>query len=219
MFACVEAGALTCLAERSSAIPVLSEVDGGRLGLRNWNMAGGRSNAALLFALGRILRKDGGVIIVTKKVAGLNEVALRRFTASAMAAARLGGEVNVLVTDDRELQRLNRRFRNKNTATDVLSFPAEATASKKLAGDIAISAEKASLKASRLGHSAMEEIKILILHGILHLAGYDHERDNGTMARKEAQLRRAFELPVALIERHGLDSPTRTKRLKRSRRT
>lgn len=159
------------------------------------------------------------MIIVTKKMTGLNEGALRRFAARAMAAAGLGGEVNVLVTDNRELQRLNRRFRNKNTATDVLSFPAEATASKKLAGDIAISAEKASLNAGRLGHSPMEEIKILILHGILHLAGYDHERDNGTMARKEAQLRRVFELPVALIERHDLESQIRTNRLKRSRRT
>jgi probable rRNA maturation factor len=166
-----------------------------------------------------MLRKDGGVIIVKKKVAGVSEGALRRFAARAMEAARVAGEVNVLVTDNRELQRLNRRFRNKNEATDVLSFPAETTGSTKLAGEIAISAEKAALNASRLGHSAVEEIKILILHGILHLAGYDHDRDNGVMGRKEAQLRRAFELPVALIERHDLASQIGRNGLKKSRGT
>ena len=103
----------------------------------------------------------------------------------------------MLITSSAELRRLNRRFRGKNEATDVLSFPsADGTL-----GDLAISAEIAARNAHRLGHSATDEIKILILHGLLHLAGYDHETDDGVMARKEARLRRVLGLPVGLIER------------------
>lgn len=144
------------------------------------------------------------MIIIRKKVLGLSEGALNRFSARALAAAGVVGKVNVLITNNRELRALNRRFRDRDAATDVLSFPSEAGSSNELAGDIAISAEMAALNARTLGHSAGDEIKILILHGMLHLAGYDHERDHGIMARKEAQLRRAFKLPVGLIERHSL---------------
>jgi len=70
-----------------------------------------------------------------------------------------------------------------------------------LAGEIAISADIAAQNAARFGHSPAAEIKVLALHGILHLAGFDHERDNGQMARKEMRLRRLLRLPVALIER------------------
>ena len=70
-----------------------------------------------------------------------------------------------------------------------------------LAGEIAISADVAVHNAANLGHSAADEVKILTLHGILHLAGFDHERDNGEMARKESALRRKLGLPAALIER------------------
>jgi probable rRNA maturation factor len=71
----------------------------------------------------------------------------------------------------------------------------------KTAGDVAISADIALENSIQLGHSVAQEVKILALHGILHLAGFDHERDNGQMARKEAKLRRALRLPAALIER------------------
>jgi probable rRNA maturation factor len=155
------------------------------------------------------LRKDGGVIIIRKKVAGLSKGALNRFAARAVAATHIAGKVNVLVTDNRELRSLNRRFRKKDVPTDVLSFPG---AFHDVAGDIAISAEMATANARKLGHSAVNEIKILILHGVLHLAGYDHERDNGIMARKEVQLRRAFKLPVGLIERYGRIENSETKR-------
>jgi probable rRNA maturation factor len=144
-------------------------------------------------------------------VAGLSEDALNRFAARALAAAGIGGQVDVLITNNRELRSLNRRFRNKDVPTDVLSFPAAAGASHDFAGDIAISAEMAAWNAGKLGHSAGDEVRILILHGMLHLAGYDHERDNGTMGRREAQLRRAFKLPVGLIERHGLEQKIRRK--------
>ena len=83
-------------------------------------------------------------------------------------------------------------------------------------GDIAISAEVAARNALRLGHSAMEEMQILILHGLLHLAGYDHETDAGAMARKEARLRRAFGLPTALIERTTADGTHRPAKRPRS---
>jgi len=100
---------------------------------------------------------------------------------------------------------LNRQFRAKDLPTDVLSFPSPSLPPNKpapTAGDIAISVEIAAQNAGKLGHSTAEEVKILVLHGILHLAGFDHERDNGEMARKEARLRRTLGLPLALIERN-----------------
>jgi probable rRNA maturation factor len=107
----------------------------------------------------------------------------------------------MLVTSSRELRRLNRRFRSKDKPTDVLSFPATRFLSDHLAGDVAISAEIAARNARLLGHSTAEEIKILALHGVLHLAGYDHERDQGEMARTEQRLRKSLGLPQGLIER------------------
>ncbi len=145
-------------------------------------------------------------MILEKKVAGLNEDTLERFLLRARKALGLGGQVNVLVTSSAAVRSLNQRFRNENKVTDVLSFPATSSISKSrnrrsLAGEIAISADIALKNSFRLGHPAAQEIKILALHGILHLAGFDHERDNGEMARKEMKLRRALGLPVALIER------------------
>ena len=107
----------------------------------------------------------------------------------------------MLVTSSRELKGLNHRFRGKNKPTDVLSFPAMLGLMRGFAGDVAISAEIAARNARQLGHTAAEEIRILTLHAVLHLAGYDHEQDNGEMARKEARLRKSLRLPVGLIER------------------
>lgn len=109
------------------------------------------------------------------------------------------GEVNVVITGNRQIQALNRRFRFKDKPTDVLSFPA--AAGDGLAGDIAISAQIARKNARSFGHSTAEELKILILHGMLHLAGYDHETDKGEMQRREDRLRRQFGLPATLIRR------------------
>jgi probable rRNA maturation factor len=83
----------------------------------------------------------------------------------------------------------------------VLSFPADRDVQKQFAGEIAISAEIATKNARALGHSAAEEVKILVLHGVLHLRGFDHECDNGQMARREKQLRAKLHLPQGLIER------------------
>ena len=148
------------------------------------------------------------MVILRKPVARLTESALDRFVARARRAAGLSGAVNVLVTTSRELRLLNRRFRGQDKPTDVLSFP-PAFADKKFAGDLAISAEIAARNARELGHPPATEIKILALHGVLHLAGYDHEIDNGRMARREQSLRKQLGLPVALIERAEVEMPGR----------
>jgi len=124
--------------------------------------------------------------------------------------------VNVLVTSSAELRSFNQRFRGANKTTDVLSFPALPVTrrqAKRVAGDVAISADIARENARRLGHSVADEVKILTLHGMLHLAGYDHERDNGEMARKESRLRRQLKLEGGLIERmQPRDRSPRTRR-------
>lgn len=144
------------------------------------------------------------MVILRKHVAGLSESALAKFTTRASRSVGLHGVSNILVTTSRELRALNRRFRGKDQPTDVLSFSPEPGFGDTFAGDIAISAEIARQNARSLGHSDAQEIKILVLHGVLHLAGYDHENDNGVMAAKEAKLRRTLGLPVGLIERTGL---------------
>ena len=131
---------------------------------------------------------------------GVSRAGLERFTARACRVVGLRGEVNVLIAPSAELRRLNRDFRGKDKPTDVLSFPA-AVQNKGDAGDIAISATIARANARRLGHTVAKELCVLILHGLLHLAGYDHETDSGEMRRKEARLRKRLGLPVALIAR------------------
>lgn len=141
------------------------------------------------------------MVIFQRKVAGLSEASLSRFLLRARRVLRLRGSVNLLVTGSGEMRSLNSRFRGKDKPTDVLSFPGDSAQGVRFAGEIAISAEIAARNASRLGHSTALEIKVLALHGVLHLAGFDHERDNGRMARKEAQLRQQLRLPRTLIER------------------
>ena len=144
------------------------------------------------------------MVILRKRIAGLSASTLERFVLRARRAAHLRDTVNVLVTGSTELRSLNQRFRGANKPTDVLSFPAPPLASrqaKRVAGELAISADIARENAMRLGHSVADEVKILVLHGILHLAGFDHDRDNGEMARKESRLRRQLKLEGGLIER------------------
>ena len=126
---------------------------------------------------------------------------LERFLREAQATVRLRGQVNVLLTTDAAISKLNRQFRRKNKPTDVLSFPAEGMGAEKLAGDVAISVDTARRQAAEQGHALTCELKVLILHGLLHLAGYDHEADAGQMARRERQLRARLGLPKGLIER------------------
>jgi probable rRNA maturation factor len=144
------------------------------------------------------------LVILRKRIAGLSPSTLERFVVRARRAVHLRGSVNVLVTGSAELRLLNRRFLGKDKPTDVLSFPSPLAGrqeAQRVAGDVAICADIARENAARLGHSAADEVKILALHGILHLAGFDHERDSGEMARKESRLRRQLSLEPGLIER------------------
>ena len=107
----------------------------------------------------------------------------------------------MLLTSNREMRQLNRSFRGKDKPTDVISFPSVDVVSKEFAGDLAISVDIAAANAKNFGHSTEAEICVLILHGLLHLAGYDHETDGGEMARKEQRLRAKLGLPLNLIAR------------------
>lgn len=101
------------------------------------------------------------------------------------------------------MRTLNARFRHKNRTTDVLSFPGPVFADG-FVGDIAISLDIAARNARALRHSVADEVRILVLHGLLHLAGYDHEADNGEMSKIERALRHKLGLPSGLIERAGI---------------
>ncbi len=155
------------------------------------------------------------MVIVRAKVSGVSQRGLERFLARARRAAGVSGEVNVLLAGSAEMRRLNRKFRGKDRATDVLSFPASANTA---GGELVICAPLAAGQARLLGHSAGKEVQVLILHGLLHLAGYDHEHDRDRMARKEATLRRALGLPVGLIERASSRAGQPARRLGRRRR-
>jgi probable rRNA maturation factor len=131
--------------------------------------------------------------------------ALTAFVKKASEAAGLRGEVSVMLTGDEHIRNLNREFRGKNRPTDVLSFPAPdpLKGHKPIAGDLAVSVETAARQAAEFGHPLTRELQILLLHGLLHLGGYDHETDTGQMAHKEAALRKQFGLEWGLIERSG----------------
>ena len=127
---------------------------------------------------------------------------LSRFLVKATEALGLAGDFSVLLTGDEQLRAMNLQFRGVDKPTDVLSFPALPEAANcGQGGDLAISLETAAVQASDHGHPLEMEVKILILHGLLHLAGYDHERDQGQMRRRESLLRKQFALPAGLVER------------------
>jgi probable rRNA maturation factor len=104
-----------------------------------------------------------------------------------------------VISDDKELRQLNASFLGHDYATDVLSFPGSDGCDN--AGELIISVERAGAQAEQFGHDRIDEIRILMLHGLLHLAGMDHEHDRGEMARAEDHWREAFGLPNALIGR------------------
>jgi probable rRNA maturation factor len=168
-------------------------------------VAGGlKSGPPVYFAECSSNRAGKKLVILRRRIAGLSSSTLERFLLRARRAIGLRGMVNVLVTNSSELRALNRRFRRADKTTDVLSFPSpqgERGKAGRVAGDVAISADIARENAARLGHPVADEVKILSLHGMLHLAGFDHERDNGEMARKEIRLRRQLKLETGLIER------------------
>lgn len=150
------------------------------------------------------------LVTFRKRIVALTAPKVERFVFRVRRLVHLPELVNVLVTSSEEVRSLNRRFRGLDKPTDVLSFPPLLISEpqrKQVAGDVVISADIARGNALRLGHSLENEIKILVLHGILHLAGFDHEHDDGEMARKETRLRRQLKLEPGLIERTAAPDP------------
>src|SRR5277367_2949389 len=114
---------------------------------------------------------------------GVSRLKARAFAKRLQSELTAGRPFTCLITGDSELRRLNRDFRKVDYATDVLSFPSRQTLG--FLGDIAISFEHAQRQAQEFGHAVGREIEILMLHGVLHLLGMDHETDRGKMARAE----------------------------------
>jgi probable rRNA maturation factor len=112
---------------------------------------------------------------------------LRRVLGGAAAALHVRGEVALVLAGDRLLRRLNRDYRGKDRPTDVLSFPGDGGEAG--LGDVVISVQTAERNARALGRSLARELDVLALHGFLHVLGYDHETDDGTMDRLERRLR------------------------------
>ncbi|HTS65873.1 MAG TPA: rRNA maturation RNase YbeY [Candidatus Acidoferrales bacterium] len=143
---------------------------------------------------------------VTFRGVGLNPLRarIRKFARTLQSEVAKGRPFDCLITTDAELRRLNRTFRGKNYPTDVLSFPSGEAAPGPRLGDLAISSQRARAQAREIGHTTEQEIYVLMLHGVLHLAGLDHETDAGGMARAESRYRRRLGLPCALTERKPL---------------
>jgi probable rRNA maturation factor len=140
----------------------------------------------------------------------------------SVAPARARGTLAIALATDAEVRALNRRYRRRDEPTDVLSFPVEDApkasiqAGARSLGDLVIATGVARRQAVDAGHSYATELKVLALHGLLHLLGYDHHApdDKGRMARLEARLRRHGGLMAGLIER--ADTPPARRRPRRS---
>jgi probable rRNA maturation factor len=143
------------------------------------------------------MSSDDNIVLFRRAPAELDRRGLERFARVLREEVARGAGFECLVTDDRELRRLNREFLGKDYPTDVLSFPEDGAR----LGEIAISAQRAREQAAAYGHTVHDEIRILMLHGVLHLTGMDHETDRGRMARAEAAWRKRLGLPAGLIER------------------
>lgn len=135
------------------------------------------------------------------RIAGLSSW-LRRV---APVAAR--GRVSIALVSDQRIRTLNRTYRRNDYATDVLSFPSGTKALDGFLGEIVIARGVARRQAREARHSELTELRVLALHGLLHLIGYDHERDGGEMRRTERRLRRKGGLSEGLIERTGSAAP------------
>ncbi len=145
---------------------------------------------------------DGSPVLFRIAARGVSRRSLAEFARRLQAEVAGGREFCCLITGDAELRRMNRDFRGRDYPTDVLSFPADLNRDTNAGlGEIAISYDRAREQAHERGHDTGDELRVLLLHGVLHLTGLDHERDNGRMARVEKRWRKHFGLPVALIER------------------
>jgi probable rRNA maturation factor len=142
--------------------------------------------------------KSEPLITYRRSPATLKSTRVEKFARVVRDQVARGRAFHCLITGDAELRSLNLRFRGKDAATDVLSFP---SGEKDPIGDIAISLARARTQACERGHSVESEICILMLHGVLHLLGMDHETDSGRMARAELRWQRKLGLPTGLIQR------------------
>lgn len=140
---------------------------------------------------------EGSTVTFRRVPADVRPQVVHAFARKLEREVAKGGRFDCLITGDADLRRLNLQFRGKDYATDVLSFPSVGG----YLGDLAISAMRARAQAREFGHSTEDELRILMLHGVLHLMGMDHETDAGRMARMERRWRRELGLPNGLIER------------------
>jgi probable rRNA maturation factor len=118
-----------------------------------------------------------------------------------IAKSIISQDVEIILTDNETIQNYNREYRNIDKPTDVLSFPIENISGHEPAGTIVISLEYAKNTIGSFGHSLEQESALLLIHGLLHLQGYDHEVDNGEMREKEKYWIKHFNLPESLIVR------------------
>jgi probable rRNA maturation factor len=154
---------------------------------------------------------EGSSVTFRRVPQSLRRAPIARFAKILQKEVVKNRSFDILITGDAELRRLNRDFRGKDQPTDVLSFPVDKCGagwqpaadwqSANFLGDIAISLGRARAQAREFGHTVEQEIQILMLHGVLHLAGHDHETDSGAMARAEKRWRAKLGLPNGLIER------------------
>lgn len=112
-------------------------------------------------------------------------------------------DFELLIVNNDTIKRLNKEYRNKDKATDVLSFPFNLDFEYAPLGSIIISADFVKQKAKEFNHKIEDELQLLFIHGLLHLLGYDHEVDNGEHRRKEEELIKKFNLPKSLIVRNS----------------
>src|SRR5437879_6299103 len=141
------------------------------------------------------MSSDDSTLLFRHPSRRLRRAELRQFLSELARRLAHGREVTCLITTDQDLRALNRKFRGENYAANVLSFPSEE------GGEIAISLDRAAAQAAEHGHSLEAEVRILMLHGLLHLTGMDHQADGGEMAGAEARWRKRLGLPSGLIER------------------
>lgn len=146
---------------------------------------------------------EGSTITFRRAPRDVHPRALANFARKLETDVAKGRPFDCLITGDAELRRLNREFRGKDSATDVLSFPSGGPRAARL-GDIAISLQRARAQGREFGHTTDDEIRVLMLHGVLHLLGLDHETDAGRMARAEKRWRARLGLRDGLIERASL---------------
>jgi probable rRNA maturation factor len=159
----------------------------------------GRKKQSRPAALSAIFTRERTFLLFHSATPGLERRLARTFAKRVELEVTGGRPFTCLITGEAEMRRLNRDFRRMDHATDVLSFPSRQTLG--FLGDIAISFQHARRQAAEYGHGVGREIEILMLHGVLHLLGMDHETDRGQMARAENKWRARFGLPRGLIHR------------------